>query len=164
MKKAMFVMAVTLMSALQMMAQNTKVADKELIGAWIMESMQFDGEKKTICAKASGYSQFKYYGADGEYACAEIALSNGKVVLMPHEYGTYTFKNGVYSEMGRPAVKPEEMQLIDNTHFKGRWMNRNDIWKKVALPQKTIRYIVDACKSKNVPADIQQDIKQYMFQ
>jgi hypothetical protein len=66
--------------------------------------------------------------------------------------------------MGRPAVKPEEMQLIDNTHFKGRWMNRNDIWKKVALPQKTIRYIVDACKSKNMPADIQQDIKQYMFQ
>ena len=93
MKKGMFMMAVVLMSALQVNAQ-TKVADKELIGTWMLESMQFDGEKKTLCGKESGYTQFKYYGADGEYACAEIALSKGKVVVMPHEYGKYTFKNG----------------------------------------------------------------------
>ncbi len=164
MKKTMIMMAVALMSALHVCAQNTKVADKELIGAWMMESMQWDGEKKTICGKESGYTQFKYYGADGEYACAEIALSkDGKVVLMPHEYGTYTFKNGKYSEMGRPVVKPEEMQMIDKTTFKGRWMTRNDVWKKVSLPQNVIRYMVDACKSKNTPANIQQSIKQVMF-
>jgi hypothetical protein len=164
MKKVMLMMVVTLISALQMCAQNTKVADKELIGVWVMESMQYDGEKKTICGKESGYSQFKYYGADGEYACAEVVLSkDGAVVLMPHEYGKYTFKNGVYSEMGRPAVKPGEMQLIDKTTFKGRWKTRNDIWKKVTLPQNTVRYIVDACKSRNMPANIQQDVKQVMF-
>ena len=97
MKKVLLVLAAVLMSTLQMNAQTTpKVDDKELIGAWVMESMQFEGEKKIVCGKASGYSQFKYYGADGEYACAEIALSNdGKIVVMPHEYGTYTFKNGV---------------------------------------------------------------------
>lgn len=171
----MLVMAVALMSALQVSAQTTKVADrsaqrdarpseKELIGAWMMESMQFEGESKTICGKASGYTQFKYYGADGEYACAELALSkNGKVVIMPHEYGTYTFKNGVYSEMGRPAVKPDEMQLIDKNTFKGRWMNRHDVWKKVALSDNVVRYLVDCCKSKNVPADVEQSIKQTMF-
>ena len=148
MKRTALIVAVTLMSVLQVCAQNQKVADKELIGVWMMESLQYDGEKKTMCGKASGYTQFKYYGADGEYACAEIALSkDGKVVLMPHEYGTYTFKNGVYSEMGRPAVKPEEMQLIDKTTFKGRWMTRNDVWKKVTLPQNVVRYMVDACKS-----------------
>ncbi|MBO4810280.1 MAG: hypothetical protein J5552_01800 [Prevotella sp.] len=165
MKKVLLVLAAVLMSTLQMNAQTTpKVDDKELIGAWVMESMQFEGEKKIVCGKASGYSQFKYYGADGEYACAEIALSNdGKIVVMPHEYGTYTFKNGVYSEMGRPAVKPDEMQLIDKNTFKGRWMNRHDIWKKTALPQKAVRYIVDCCKSKSVPADIQQQIKQNLF-
>jgi len=164
MKKTMIMMAVALMSALQVCAQNTKVADKELIGVWMMESMQWDGEKKTICGKESGYTQFKYYGADGEYACAEIALSkDGKVVLMPHEYGTYTFKNGKYSEMGRPVVKPEEMQMIDKTHFKGRWTTLNQSWKKVTLPQNVVRYMVDACKSKNTPANIQQSIKQVMF-
>ena len=65
--------------------------------------------------------------------------------------------------MGRPAVKPDEMQLIDKNTFKGRWMNRHDIWKKTALPQKAVRYIVDCCKSKSVPADIQQQIKQNLF-
>ena len=97
----MMVMVIMLMSATTSMAQNAKVPDKELVGAWLMESMQWEGEKKTVCGKASGYAQFKYYGADGEYACAEIALTkDGKCVVMPHEYGTYTFKNGVYSEMG----------------------------------------------------------------
>lgn len=86
MKRSMLVMAVVLMSALQMNAQTTKIADKELIGTWVMESMQFEGEKKVVCGKTSVYSQFKYYGADGEYACAEIALmKDGKVVVMPHE-------------------------------------------------------------------------------
>ncbi len=165
MKKVMLLMAMALMSALQVNAQTTKVADKELIGTWIMESMQFEGERKTVCGKESGYSQFKFYGPDGEYACAEIAMTKeGKIVVMPHEYGTYSFKNGVYSEMGRPAVKADEMQLIDKTTFKGRWMNRHDIWKKKNLPDKAVKYIVDCCKTKNTPADIQQMIKQAMFQ
>jgi hypothetical protein len=163
MKKMLLIIAMALMSAVQVSAQ-TKVADKELIGVWIMESMQFDGEKKIVCGKESGYTQFKYYGPDGEYACSEIVLTkDGKVVLMPHEYGTYTFKNGVYSEMGRPAVKPTDMVLIDKTHFKGRWKNRNDIWKKVDLPDKVVRHIVNACKTKETPADVQQAIKQSMF-
>ena len=164
MKKVLLMMAVALMSAMQVNAQTTKVADKELIGVWIMESMQFEGEKKIICGKESGYSQFKFYGADGEYACAEIALTKeGKAVVMPHEYGTYTFKNGVYSEMGRPAVKPDEMVLVDKTTFKGKWKNRHDIWKKVALPDKVVKYIVNCCKYKQTPNDIQQLIKQNMF-
>ena len=66
MKKVMLVMAMALMSALQVSAQ-VKVADKELVGTWIMESMQWEGEKKTLCGKESGYTQFKFYGADGEH-------------------------------------------------------------------------------------------------
>lgn len=164
MKKVMLLMAVALMSAVQLNAQTTKVADKELVGAWMMESMQFEGEKKVVCGKESGYAQFKYYGDDGEYACCEMVMKkDGSIVILPHEYGTYTFQNGVYSEMGRPAVKPDEMQLIDKNTFKGRWMNRHDIWKKAALPDHVVRYIVNCCKYKEVPADIQQVIKQNMF-
>ena len=164
MKKMMLMMTAMLMCAIGMNAQTAKVADKELVGAWIMESMQFEGEKKIVCGKESGYSQFKFYGADGEYACAEICLTKeGKVVVMPHEYGTYTFKNGVYSEMGRPAVKPDEMVLVDKTTFKGKWMNRHDVWKKKVLPDKVVKYIVNCCKFREAPADIQQLIKQNMF-
>ena len=163
MKRVMFVMAVVLMSALHVNAQTAKVADKELIGAWVMESMQFEGEKKIMCGKESGYSQFKYYGPDGEYACAEIVLNkDGKVVVLPHEYGTYTFKNGVYTEMGR-STKDGDMVLVDKTTFKGRWKNRHDVWKKTALPEKVVKHIVNCCKSKETPADIQQLIKKNMF-
>ena len=49
----MLVMAVALMSALHAIAQNVKIADKEIVGAWYMESMQWEGEKKTMCGKAT---------------------------------------------------------------------------------------------------------------
>ena len=95
MKRVMLMMAVALVGALQVSAQNVKIDDKELVGSWIMESMQWEGDKKTLCGKETGYSQFKYYGADGEYACAQIAMTkDGGCVVMPHEYGTYTFKDG----------------------------------------------------------------------
>lgn len=156
-------MTAMLMCAIGMNAQTAKIADKELVGAWVMESMQYEGEKKIMCGKETGYTQFKYYGADGEYACAQIALTKeGKCVLMPHEYGTYTFKDGWYSEMGREKIK-DGMKLTDKNTAIGTWMNRHDVWKKKALPDKVVKYIVNCCKFREAPADIQQLIKQNMF-
>ena len=161
--KKYVLMAVTLICAMQASAQ-TKMDDKEIIGTWIMESMQWEGEKKTVCGKETGYTQFKYYGADGEYACAEIALNkDGNVVVLPHEYGKYSLKDGWYSEMGREPIK-DAIVWVDKTTTKGTWMKRHDIWKKKALPDKLVKYIVDCCKMKETPADIQQIIKQNMFQ
>jgi len=161
MKQLLMTMAL-LMCAVIANAQTARVADRELIGAWTLEWMQYDGEKKIVCGKTNGYTQFKYYGPDGEYACAEIVLTrDGVVVVIPHEYGTYTFKNGVYSEMGRPA---SELVLTDKTHFRGRWKTRNDLWvKHPSMPDKVVRYIVDRCKMKEAPTDVQQLIKQSMF-
>ena len=164
MKQLLMTMAL-LMCAVTTNAQTANVTDRDLIGVWTLEWMQYDGEKKIVCGKETGYAQFKYYGPDGEYACAEIAMTrDGKVVVMPHEYGTYTFKNGVYSEMGRPAVRPSDMVLTDKTHFRGRWKNRSDSWvKQPNMPEKVVRYIVERCKLKDTPADIQQSIKQNIF-
>ena len=164
MKKKILMAMVAILTAATSMAQSPKVADKELVGAWLMESMQWEGEKKILCGKEKGYTQFKYYGPNGEYACAEIALTkDGKCVIMPHEYGTYTFKNGVYTEMGR-STKDGDMVLLDKTTFQGRWQKRHDIWKKqTAMPDRLVKYIVECCKMKDTPADIQQLIKQYMF-
>ena len=125
MKQILMTMAL-LMCAVTANAQTANVTDRDLIGVWTLEWMQFDGEKKIVCGKTTGYSQFKYYGADGEYACAEIVLTrDGKVVVMPHEYGTYTFKNGVYSEMGRPAVRPSDMVLCPRRLSATSWSAAN---------------------------------------
>ena len=157
------IVAMALLCALHVNAQTAQVADEDLVGAWVMESMQWDGEKKVVCGKETGYSSFKYYGADGEYACCEIVLDKeGNVVPLPHEYGTYTFKNGVYSEMGRPST-PDGLVMTSKTSFKGRWKKRTEIWKKADLPDKVVRYIVDCCKAKETPADIQQLIKAAIF-
>ena len=159
MKQLMLVMVVTLMSALQVCAQKAKIADKEIVGSWIMESMQWEGEKKIMCGKNTGYVQFKYYGPNGEIALTK----DGKCVVMPHEYGTYTFKDSWYSEMGREKIK-DAMVWIDKTTIRGTWQKRHDIWKKqVNMPEKLRKYIVDCCRMKDTPADIQQLIKKNMF-
>ena len=148
-----------------LMSQNTKVTEKDLKGVWLMESMQWEGEKKTECGKKSGYSQFKYYGSTGEYANAEIALSkDGKVVVLPHEYGQYTYKNGVYTEMGRSS-KDADLILVDKNTFKSRWKNRHEVWKKcTSMPEKTASYIIERCKANQGPsADIQKSIIQSVF-
>ncbi len=161
--KMMLVMVALLMAATSVSAQNAKVDDKELVGVWMLESMQWEGENKTLCGKESGYTQFKYYGANGEYACAAMSLSdNGNVVVMPHEYGTYTFKDGWYSECGREKIK-DAMVMVDKNTFKGTWKTRHDIWKKISISEKTVKYIVDCCKLKNTPADVEQAMKQALF-
>ena len=153
-----------LMCAVTTNAQTANVTDRDLIGVWILKWMQYDGEKKIMCGKTTGYTQFKYYGPDGEYAAAGIVLSTeGKIVVIPQEYGTYSLKNGWYMEMGRPALK-DAVILTDKTHYRGRWKNRSDSWvKQPNMPEKVVRYIVDYCKLKDTPADISQSIKQNIF-
>ena len=130
---------------------------------WNEGSMQWEGEKKTVCGKETGYTQFKYYGADGEYACAELALTrDGKVVVMPHEYGTYTFKDGWYSEMGREAIK-DAIVWVDKNTMKGTWKKRHDIWKKTDLPDETVKYILERCKTLETPQIVEQQIKSTCF-
>lgn len=163
-KQTIMTLAALLMCAMQVNAQTARVTDKDIIGVWTLEWMQYDGEKKAIAGKTTGYTQFKYYGPDGEYAAAGIVLSTeGKIVVIPQEYGTYSLKNGWYMEMGRPALK-DAVILTDKTHFRGRWKNRNDSWvKHPQMPDKVVRYIVDRCKTKETPSDVQQLIKQSMF-
>lgn len=154
------IMLLSLVNAGCAMAQ-AKVADKEIIGVWIMKSMKWEGEDKEYINDS--YNQVKVYRANGEYACAEIVKSkDGTYTIMPHEYGTYTMKNGMYSEMGREAIK---YQWVDKVTSKGRWMNRIDLWKKVVdMPEELTQHIVDKCKSSlTSPANIQKMMQNYIF-
>ena len=136
-----------------------KVDDKEIIGTWIMTSMKFEGENRELIGE--NYNQVKVYRANGEYACAEIIKCDGGYQVRPHEYGTYSLKNGQYSEMGR---KPITYGWIDKTTTQGRWFNRLDRWKKVEMPEKLVQHIVDKCKAnQSSPKDLQNMMAKYIF-
>ena len=78
MKKVMLVMAVALMSALQVSAQNVKMDDKEIIGVWLMESMQWEGEKKVVCGKETGYIRASVIDAQGRRAWTNPIFFDGR--------------------------------------------------------------------------------------
>ena len=166
MKRFILLMAIALMSAMQVNAQE-KVSEKELVGAWMMDSMLFDNGRTIAFGLKRGYRQFKYYGSDGEYAAAGVSIKmEGRVLtgltITPQEYGKYTFKDGWYSEMGRKATN-DGIKLIDKNTFKGRWQDHYDIWKRANLSDKAVKYIVDCCKKKDIPTNIEEDILKEMF-
>ncbi len=166
MKRLILLMAVALMSAMQVNAQE-KISEKALVGAWMMDSMIYDNGNIIVWGLKRGYRQFKYYGPNGEYAAAGISItktSSGTTSLsiMPQEYGVYTFKDGWYSEMGRKATN-DGMKLTDKTTFKGRYQNHLDVWKRAHLSKKTVKYIVDCCKKDTIPTNVEQDVLKEMF-
>ena len=124
--------------------QKAKIADKELVGVWLMESMQYEGEKKIECG--TNYTQCKVFGANGEYACAEVVKQkDGTYVILPHEYGTYTLKDGVYTEMGRAPYKGN-FEWVDKTHFKGPWKS---LPTSLSISAKTTKLLELKCKNSS---------------
>lgn len=139
-----------------------------LYGTWLLKSMQYEGEDKIECGK-NGYTQIKYYGKDGEYACVEFRTINGKGIFIhssPHEYGKpgFKLKDGMYSEMGRKPIK-DAIVWVDESTTKGTWRNRHDIWKKVELPQALLDHILATCRvTKQAQSkEIQDMIKKHIM-
>ena len=157
---AVAIMLMAMLHASCALAQ-MKVPDKEIVGVWIMTSMKYDGEDREYISE--NYNQIKVYRANGEYACAEIIRqSDGKYYVAPHEYGRYTLKNGMYSEMGR---KPIPYGWTSKTTSTGRWQNIIGQWKKVTdMPEAVAQHVVDKCKAAQPsPENIQQMMKKHIF-
>ena len=156
--KLAFMLLAMLFSA-NLMAQKAKTTDADLIGVWVMESMRFEGDKENRIG--NNYNQVKVYRANGEYACAEVGrISDTETMIVPHEYGSYTYKNGKYTENGRKGT----VILLDKTHFEGQWLNRHDKWRKASnMPATLVDYIVDKCKRKHDPKDIQTLSNKYIL-
>lgn len=155
------VAVMTLLGAGRLMAQNA--TDKQLVGVWKMVSMKYEGETENLCGEK--YTQVKVYGADGSYACAEIVRSgNGMYNVLPHEYGTYTYKNGVYMEMGR-KTDADAIIWVNKDSFKGRWMRCWQKWERATdMPDVLVKYIVDKCKANQQPGDEMNGlIKKHLF-
>lgn len=138
-----------------------KPVDMDIIGVWAVTSIGFEGEEPARFSGAD-YARFKYYGSDGVYACAEVLKDgSGSCVVRPHEYGTYSFGNGKYIEMGREG----ELTLADKVTFVNRWGNQIEEWKKVTdIPSELTKYLVETCKEYlNYPEGIQSLIHQYLL-
>ncbi len=139
-------------------AQNKKMPDKSIVGTWVLQSVQYEGEQKLVCGKE--YSSVKYYGPTGEYACAEITFEGKEYKILPHEYGTFTYNDGVYTEMGRKG----NWYMPDSVTGTGQWYNRHDVWKKVKLPEKLRLEIINRCKANRTASpEIQKLIHQYIL-
>ncbi len=152
-----------------------KASDREsLFGVWYMEWMKYDKENEVLHIKNTHYTRAKVFRPDGEYACLQIWLKkDGSVAFIPHEYGTYSFKNGEYIEMGRKLVPGRsEFNLTDDETINGRWYNATDQIKKVKkCPKELEQYFVDCCKLRSrsctqytvEDAEIKGMIKKYIF-
>lgn len=124
-----------------------------LYGTWVLESMQYEGEKLIQC-RSNGYTQIKYYGKDGEYACVEIRRarvgSSEKFFIhsSPHEsgYKAFSLKGNMYSEMGRAPIK-DAIIFADKNTIKGKWKNRHDVWKRIELPKALLDNILAVCRA-----------------
>ncbi len=138
-----------------------KVPDSAIVGVWYMQSYHWDDEDIVLC-KDIKYTYMKVFRADGEYAGAEVAeLSDGRVIISGHEYGKYTLKDGIYSEMGRPE---EKLRWLNESTISYRWTTRNELLKKLDdFPKDAEQYIVDVCKVKSVPKNVQNTIKERIF-
>lgn len=154
-------------------AQDKASDREELFGVWYMEWMKYDKENEILHIKDTKYTRCKVFRPDGEYASLEMWLRNdGNIVLSPHEYGTYSYKNGEYIEMGRKLIPGiSEFNLTDDETINGRWYNATDQIKKVKnCPKEIEQFFVDCCKYRTIPKDedgkiekIEKMIKQYIF-
>ncbi len=158
--KRVMMMAAAFM-LLNVMPAMAQASDKDIIGVWYLESFHFEGEKEHY-SKDTNYTNVKVFRANGEYACAQVwKVKDGKITLQAHEYGKYTLKNGIYSEMGR---KETPHNWVDKTTFKGQWKNRHDIWKKIPnAPKQMEQYIVDICRSQKPTAEVQKMLQNNLF-
>lgn len=145
------------LSLLPSAAQKRRLPDKAIVGTWVLFSKQFEGERPKYAGRE--YSQIKYYGPTGEYACAEVVKVGKYFTILPHEYGTYTYNKGQYTEMGRKG----EFVIKGNT-ASGHWRNSLSVWKKVTIPKDLLSEVLLRCKHNEAPPQaMQREIRKYIL-
>lgn len=156
-----FAISICMMMLVTNVSGQTKyrAADKDIVGVWMLKMVTIDNEGKVMLGPA--IVRLKIYRSGGEYACAEIVRSNnGDLRIAPHEYGTYSYKGGVYTEMGRKG----SLTFTNHDTFINRWKTTTETWTRLKNPPaKMINHIVEACRVQEIPHDIKQMINKNLF-
>lgn len=138
-------------------AQRTKINEKNIIGCWTLSSVSFVGENKVV---KPNVARFKIYEPNGEYACVEILqdLTANKFQIIVHEYGTYSYRNGTYIEMGR---KDSKITSLTPTDMHSLWRISNEHWKKVNnISSRLKKYILQKCRMSTMPPEINNELSR----
>ncbi len=160
---------VLLLNVVPALAQEKASDREELFGVWHTEWLKYDREDELLHVKNTQYTIIKVFRPDGEYASLEAWLKDGAVVLMPHEHGTYSYKNGEYIEMGRKTIPGRiEFNLVNEDTRTGRWYNCTDQSKKVKnCPKALEEYLVECSKLRTRQvvddAEFKEFIKKHIF-
>lgn len=162
MEKLKFQAICIMMLMASLWATNTSAQseqEKMMVGVWKFngytdaKGKKFDGGKN--------FSAVKIYNPDGEYCFAQFYIySDGTVDVKPHDYGTWSYKNGQYMECGRKG----EIISLTKKEFRGKWNGLEDSWLRVEkLPEKFTTYIMSMCRVLNTRSDIKEIILRDIF-
>lgn len=147
-KKWMATLLVALLALFTSMPTQAQVKDQYLTGVWTLELIKRPDGDVFPQGYATGYLRIKIFGADGEYCCAQIRMRDDKnVMIIPHEYGKYTYDGKFYSEMGRaPLPVSEAVIKKDKNTFGGYFMKTYEQWKRRKdIPKAVIDEVMRLC-------------------
>ena len=154
--KSVSVMFVLIVTALSVRAQSPVPDD--LKGVWVYTHYRVGNQ-----TFQRDFPSLKIYGDDGEYCCATVGtLYNGALVIVPHAYGTYVYRNNEYTECGRKG----DLHLTSPTTFHGEWMGRIEHWKKVEdFPVELREYVKQQCRRTMLgdPEELQPLIMEHII-
>ena len=133
--------------------------EKMMAGVWKFNGYtNGKGEKLDM---GRNFSAVKIYNPDGEYCFAQFFIyPDGTVDVKPHDYGTWSYKNGQYMECGRKG----EILSLTKKEFRGKWNGMEDSWLRVEnLPEKFTSYIISICRVLDTRSDMKEIILRDIF-
>lgn len=133
--------------------------EKMMTGVWKFNGYTNSKGEKFDMGK--NFSAVKIYASDGEYCFAQFFIHpDGTVDVKPHDYGTWSYKNGQYMECGRKG----EILSLTKKEFRGKWNGLEDSWLRVEkLPEKFTTYIMSICRGLDTRSDIKEIILRDIF-
>lgn len=133
--------------------------EKMMVGVWKFNGYtNVKGEKFDM---GKNFSAVKIYNPGGEYCFAQFYIySDGSLDVKPHDYGTWSYKNGQYMECGRKG----EIISLTRKEFRGKWNGLEDSWLRVdKLPEKFTTYIMSICRVLDTRSDIKEIVLRDIF-
>jgi len=158
-----FVVALVALFTVSISANAQSKDGNTLEGVWVMEKTLTDGSATpTVCANT--YTRVKVYGKNGEYCCAQVIMDkSGNISVYPHEYGTYSYKNGKYTECDRDGGP---IKFTGKNNFNGHWSNITEYWyRNPEFPDNLRSHIVSKCKINFIEKNKKNQIlmKEYVL-
>lgn len=155
------VMCLTMLMALAGVANISAQTEQEKMMSGVWKFNGYTNSKGEKVDWGKNFSAVKIYNPDGEYCFAQFFIyADGTVDVKPHDYGTWSYRDGQYMECGRKG----EIIMLAKEEFRGKWNGLEDSWLKVeGLPEKFTTYIMSVCRVLDTRSDMKEIILRKIF-